>query len=85
MSKPIKVSEKNPDYKSLLPLFGWFPIDTIKHIFQIITQYACAAISDTLKKHYKLSFPALNIKRRDEYVAVDTVYSDTLAIDDGCK
>ena len=40
-------------------------------------------MSTLLKKHYKSPFPALNVHRRDEAVATDTVYSDTPAIDDG--
>jgi hypothetical protein len=36
-----------------------------------------------LKKHYKSPFPALNVKRRDEPVATDIVFSDTPAIDGG--
>ena len=40
-------------------------------------------MSVILKKHYKSPFPAMNVTQRDEPVAVDTVYSDTLAIDDG--
>ncbi len=36
-----------------------------------------------MKKHYRSRFPALNVARRHEAVATDTVYSDTKAIDDG--
>jgi hypothetical protein len=37
-----------------------------------------------LKKHYKSPFPALsNVQRCDESVAMDTVYSDTPAIEGG--
>ncbi len=36
-----------------------------------------------MKKHYRSRFPALNVARRHQAVATDTVYSDTKAIDDG--
>ena len=39
--------------------------------------------STVLKKHFKSPFPALNVQRRDEPVATDTVFSDTPAIDGG--
>jgi hypothetical protein len=41
-------------------------------------------MSTTLKKqHYKSPFPAMNVHRRDEAIATDTVYSDTPAVDSG--
>jgi hypothetical protein len=40
-------------------------------------------MSTTLKKHYKSPFPAMNVHRHDEPVAMDTVYSDTPAVDSG--
>jgi hypothetical protein len=36
-----------------------------------------------LKRTFKSPFPALNVRRREEPVATDTVYSDTPAIDNG--
>jgi hypothetical protein len=40
-------------------------------------------MSTILKKRYKSPNPALNVHPRDEPVATDTIYSDTLAIDCG--
>jgi hypothetical protein len=40
-------------------------------------------MSTLLTRHYKSPFPALNIPRRHEPIATDTVYSDTPAIDSG--
>ena len=40
-------------------------------------------MSTVLKKHYKSPFPALNVHRRDEALATDTVYSDVPAVDSG--
>jgi hypothetical protein len=40
-------------------------------------------MSTHLRKHYKSPNPAMNVHRRDEDIATDTVFSDTPAIDDG--
>ena len=36
-----------------------------------------------LRKTYKSPFPALNVHRRNEAVATDTVYADVPAVDNG--
>ena len=38
-----------------------------------------------MKKHLKSRNPALNIPRRHEAVATDTVFSDTPVVDSGVK
>ena len=78
-----EVKRKEPDYEALAPRFGWLPVDLIKRTFAVTTQFARIPASTVLKKHYKSPFPALNVHRRDEPVATDTVYSDTPAIDGG--
>ena len=77
----LKVHE--PDYDKLRPLFGWLSTKTIKKTFEQTTQHARMPHGTILQKHYKSPFPALNVKRRDEPVATDTVYSDVPAIDGG--
>ena len=52
-----------------------------KHEFS--TQCTRTSASTILKKTFKSLFPALNVKRRFEPVATNTIYSDTPAIDDG--
>ena len=42
-------------------------------------------MSAILKKQSKSPFPALHVKRRNEPVATDTVYSDTTTLDNDCK
>jgi hypothetical protein len=75
---------QTPDYDKLRTLFGWMmPTKTVKKTFETTTQYARMPNGTILKKHYKSPFPALNVKRRDEPVATDTVFSDTPAIDGG--
>jgi hypothetical protein len=79
----ITVSTKPPDFDLIRPLFGWAPSDTIKRTFAVTTQYARGRVSDTLKQHWRSRFPACNVKRRNEPVATDTVFSDTPAVDNG--
>ncbi len=74
---------QDPDYEKLRPLFGWMPTKTIRKTFENTTQFARMPNSPVLKKHFKSPFPALNVHRRDEPVATDTVFSDTPAIDGG--
>ena len=77
------VTRAPPDYSSLRKFFGWLPTDIIKKTFEHTTQYARTPISTILNKHYKAQFPAFNVRRRNESVATDTIFSDTPAIDDG--
>ena len=77
------VSQVKANFELLRPLFGWAPADTIKKTFAVTTQYARGRVSDTLKQHWRSRFPACNVKRRNEPVATDTVFSDTPAVDSG--
>ena len=77
------VKKRQPDYSLLKPYFSWLPTDIIKKTFSSTTQYARTPMSTVLKKNFKSPFPALNVSRRNEPVATDTVYSDTPAVDDG--
>jgi hypothetical protein len=77
------VMTSEPDYRQLRPRLGWLPIDAIKKTFERTTQLACMPMSTILKKRYKSPNCALNVHPRDEPVATDTIYSDTLAIDCG--
>ena len=38
-----------------------------------------------MRKHFKSRFPSLNVSRRSESVATDTIFFDTPAIDDGAR
>ena len=82
----MNINPVEPNYDSLQPYFGWMPIDIIKHTFKNTTQYARSIhLYDNMRKHYKSRFPALNVTRRNESVATDTIFSDTPAIDSGAK
>jgi hypothetical protein len=79
--RTVKATE--PNYDELKPKFGWVPTDIIKRTYAATTQYARIPMSTLLTRYYKSPFPALNIPRRHEPIATDTVYSDTPAIDSG--
>ena len=59
--------------------------DTIKETFKHTTQWGASIATFPMKKLLKSRNPALNVPRRHEAVATDTVYSDTPAIDSGVK
>ena len=73
------------DFHAIQPQFGWLPINIIMKTFAKTTQFYRKPMSTRLQKHYKSPFPACNVQRRNEPIATDTVYSDTPAIDSGCK
>ena len=73
------------DFEKLAPYFGWLPLNVIQATMDKTTQFYCAPASNQLKKHFKSPYPACNVQRRQEPLATDTVYSDTPAIDNGCK
>ena len=77
------VNPREPNYEKARPYFAWLPVETIKKTFQATTQYARIPMSTILKKHYKSPFPAMNVHRRNEPIATDTVSSDTPATGSG--
>lgn len=78
-----KVQHNQPDYKTLQSLFGWLPIDVICKTFERMPQHTHLPAGSNLKQFFKSSFPALNHPSRNEDVATDTIYYNTLAIDNG--
>ncbi len=82
-SQAHEIKKQAPDYQALMPMFGWLPANVIQQTFAVTTQYACLPMATLLKKQYKSPFPALNVHRRDEPFATDTIYSKTPTIDSG--
>ncbi len=78
-------SNRKPDIDDLRPCFGWAPTDVIKRTLDATTQFARNVYRLPMRKHFKSRFPALNVRRRNEPVATDTLYADVPAIDDGSK
>ena len=78
------VNNDIPDYEKLRPYFGWVMVDIVQKTIEQSTQLG-VSISSTLpmRTHLKSWNAALNIPRRHEPVATDTVFSDTPAVDSG--
>ena len=78
------VSHETPDYKKFRPYFGWVNVDTVQKSMERSTQWG-VSLPNTfpMKKHLKSRNPSLNIPRRHEAVATDTVFSDPPAVDSG--
>jgi transposase InsO family protein len=71
------------DWEKLRQYFAWLPKLVIQKTFDCTTQYARIPMSAHLQRHFRSPFPALNVHRRDEPVATDTVYADTPDIEHG--
>ena len=80
------VIHEAPDYDKFRPYFGWVNVDTVQKTMEQSTQWG-VSLPNTfpMKKHLKSRNPALNIPRRHEAVATDTVFSDTSAVDSCVK
>ena len=67
------------------PFFGWVNSDIVKQTIDQTTQWGVALDCFPMKRHLKSRNPALNVPRRHEPVATDTIFSDTPAVDSGVK
>jgi hypothetical protein len=77
-----------PTKRNLDKFSKYFPgtnLDTIKKTFDATTQYGTRGATEghTLRNQILSPNPILNIPRRHEEVATDTLYSDSEAFDDG--
>ena len=75
-----------PDYEKTRPYFGWVNVHTVQKTMEQSTQWG-VSIPNTfpMKKDLKSRNPALNVSRKHEPVATDTVYSNTPAVDSAAK
>ena len=80
------VNHEAPDYEKFRHYFGWVNVDTAQKTMEQSTQWG-VSLPNTfpMKKHLNSRNPALNIPRRHEPVATDTVFSDTPAVYSGVK
>ena len=62
------------DYEKLRPFFGWVNSDIVKQTIDQTTEWGVALDSFPMKRHLKSRNPALNIPRRHEPVATDTIF-----------
>src|SRR5210317_916269 len=77
------VKSRERDWERLRRHFAWLPKLVVQKTFDCTTQLARIPMSVHLQRHYKSPFPALNVNRRDEPVATDTVYADIPDIEHG--
>ena len=78
------VATVEPDYFHLKPYFLDADVNIIKKTFQNTTQFARGGvIHGTIFDTHRAPFPALNVPRRNEPVATDTIFSDTPSINGG--
>ena len=78
-----KIAPDNIDCKALKPYFGWVNEETILKTMEVTTQWGATTNYVPMRKTLKSRNPVLNIPRRHEPVATDTIYSDTPAIGSG--
>ena len=72
------------DWKSLRPYFGWQSEQIIQDTYKVTSRFGgTIPHDDYLKKHSKSRNPVFNIPRRNEAVAIDTIFGDTPAISAG--
>ena len=76
-----QIKSAPPDFDKYRPYFGWVSADTIRDTFKHTTQWGVSIRTFPMKSRN----PVLNVPRRHETVATDTVYSDTPALDSGVK
>ena len=76
-----QIKSEIPEFDKYRPWFGWVNVDMIKETSKHTTQWGASATTFPMKRHLKSRNPALNIPRRHEAVATDTVNSDTPAVD----
>ena len=80
------VSHETPNYEKFRSYFGWVNVDTVQKTMEQSTQWGVSLPNTFLmKKHLKSRNPVLNIPRRHEPVATDTVFSDTPVVDSCVK
>ena len=77
-------SPQEPDWNTQCPFLAWTSPSSIKDTFNVTTRHGTAPnTQDYIKNHFKPRNPVFIIPRRSEDVATDTIFSDTLAVDDG--
>ena len=72
-----------PDYAKVQACLGYAPIEVMKKIFEKTTQFARNIVRLPFRTHLKSRFSALNVRRRNELVVMDTVWAVEPAVNDG--
>ena len=77
-----ETKKKKVNYESLRPYFLHVPAEKVRQTFKNTTQHAANVVSGhNLFQTTKSPNPALNVPRRNEPVATDSVFADVPAID----
>ena len=80
------INNATPGYEKFRLYFGQVNVDTVQKTMEQSTQWGLSIPNIfPMKRHLKSRNPALNVSRRHEPVATDTVFSDTPAVDSGVK
>ena len=79
---PVETKPRPIDYSKYRPNFLHVPTDKIRRTFAATTQNAAHVISGAkIEQTLKSPNPALNIPRRHEEVATDSIFADVPAVD----
>jgi uncharacterized protein (DUF2147 family) len=88
VASATEVNEKEKDttfFEEMRKFFLFRPVDVVKATFENTTQFGRLGVSGhSIRQTYKSPFPAVNVFRRNEIVATDTIYADEPALDNGC-
>jgi hypothetical protein len=80
----LESKKKEIDYRRFQPYFLNVPVEKVKRTFENTTQYATNVMAgDHIMQTIRSPYPALNVMRRNEPVATDTIYAGTPAIGTG--
>jgi hypothetical protein len=80
---PNRVCKLFPNLERLKPYFAWVSTDKIKTMLDKTTQHYRGVIHFPFRKHFKSRYSGANVPRLNEWVATDTLFNDTPAMDDG--
>ena len=79
-----EATPKSIDYEKYRPYFLHVPKEKVKKTFDATTRYATNVMSGkNIIQTTQSPYPALNVPRRNEPVATDTVYAETPAVASG--
>ncbi|GAX18752.1 hypothetical protein FisN_26Hu045 [Fistulifera solaris] len=81
----LDIRMKPVDVEKVRPMLAYLGFDVIKETFARTTQYAREYNSPVLQKLFKSPHPAMNVARRKEAIATDTIFSNTKAFGLGVK
>ena len=80
---PNRVWKLFPDLERLKPFFGWASTDKIKTMLDKTTQHYHGVIHFPFCKHFKSQCPGANVPCLNKWMAMDTFFNNTPAMDDG--